>query len=265
MASPFPGMDPYLEQSAFWSPFHNRLMVGFANRIAPALRPQYYVEVETRSYMDMPEGELLVGIPDAVILRDSQNSAESDKAVSSTGSSVAVRTPPQTVTLPVPVEVRERYLEVREIGSNQVVTAIELLSPANKKKGKGRDVYEAKRAAILSSQSHFIEIDLLRGQAPFPVIGASSLGDYYVLVSRADDRPKAQFYSFTLREKLPEFLLPLKDPDEAIAVDLQSIFQEVCEQASYDLRIDYTQPVPAPALSSETQAWADDLIKSHGN
>lgn len=82
MASPFPGMDPYLEQPAFWPPFHNRLMVGLANRIAPALRPHYYVEVETRSYMDTSEGELLIGIPDAVILRDS-HSDESDKSPAS--------------------------------------------------------------------------------------------------------------------------------------------------------------------------------------
>lgn len=265
MASPFPGMDPYLEQSAFWSPFHNRLMVGLANRIAPALRPHYYVEVETRSYMDTAEGELLIGIPDAVILQDSQFNDESDTSPSSEGSSVAVRTTPQTVLLPVPVEVKERYLEVREVGSNRVVTAIELLSPANKRAGKGREVYEAKRAAILSSASHFVEIDLLRSKSPFTIIGASSQGDYYVLVSRASRRPQAQFYSFSLRENLPEFLLPLKGPEEGIAVDLQSIFQEVCEQASYDLRIDYTQPVPAPALSGETRAWVEGLIKSYRN
>lgn len=261
MASPFPGMDPYLEQSAFWPPFHNRLMVGLANRLSPVLRPQYYIEVETRSYMDVSEGDLLIGIPDAVVLEGRQLADKSEKSTFAEGASVAVRTPPQTVTLPVPVEIKERYLEVREVGSHQVVTAIELLSPANKRKGKGRDVYEAKRAAILSSASHFIEIDLLRSQSPFKIIGASLVGDYYVLVSRADRRPQAQFYSFTLREELPEFLLPLKAPDEAIAVDLQSIFQEVHEQASYDLRIDYSQPVPAPALSDENQAWAESSIQ----
>ncbi|MEL6160774.1 MAG: DUF4058 family protein [Cyanobacteria bacterium J06623_5] len=262
MPSLFPGMNPYLEQSAFWSPFHNRLMVGLANRIAPALRPHYYVEVETRSYMDTLGGELLIGIPDAVVLSDSQPDVAFDKNSPSKGSNVAVKAMPQTVTLPVPVEIRERYLEVRELGRNQVVTAIELLSPANKKTGKGRETYEVKRASILSSASHFIEIDLLRSQSPFPIIGASCMGDYYVLVSRADRRPQADFYSFGLRDHLPEFLLPLKEPDEAVRVDLQSIFQEVCEQASYDLRIDYTQPMPAPELSAEDQMWVEGLVKS---
>lgn len=262
MASPFPGMDPYLEQSAFWAPFHNRLMVGLANRLSPILRPQYYVEVETRSYLDTPEGELLIGIPDAVVLQGSQSADESPKSSFAESAGVAVRTMPQIVTVPMPREVKERYLEIRKVGSNQVVTAIEMLSPANKRKGKGREIYEAKRAAILSSSSHFIEIDLLRSQSPLPIMGASRVGDYYVLVSRANQRPQAQFYAFTLREELPEFLLPLK-ADEAIAVDLQSIFQEVHEQASYDLRIDYTQPVPAPALSEENRDWIEGLIKSY--
>ena len=69
MPSPFPGMDPYLEQPTFWSSFHSRLIVALADALAPQLRPRYYVEVETRTYTDTPDGgELLVGIPDAVVL-----------------------------------------------------------------------------------------------------------------------------------------------------------------------------------------------------
>jgi len=261
MASPFLGMDPYLEQPAFWSPFHNRLMIAIANRISPQLRPQYYVEVETRSYMDTPESDLLIGIPDAVVL--SSKTSESRKHSAAEASNVAVRTTPQTVTLPVPIEIKERYLEVREVGNDQVITAIEMLSPTNKKKGKGRDDYETKRAAVLSSASHFIEIDLLRSPSPFAILGAREIGEYYILVSRACHRPKAQFYPFTLRDVLPEFLLPLKEADEGIAVDLQSIFQEVCQQASYDLRIDYTCEAPPPSLSAENQSWVQELIKAH--
>jgi hypothetical protein len=35
----------------------------------------------------------------------------------------------QTVTLPMPEEVRERYMEIREVGSGSVITAIELSEP----------------------------------------------------------------------------------------------------------------------------------------
>ncbi|HEY9795410.1 MAG TPA: DUF4058 family protein [Leptolyngbyaceae cyanobacterium] len=42
MPSPFPGMDPYLEQPAFWSSFHSRLVVAIASAIEAMLDPQYY-------------------------------------------------------------------------------------------------------------------------------------------------------------------------------------------------------------------------------
>lgn len=164
-----------------------------------------------------------------------------------------------------PIEVRERYLEVRELSSDRVVTAIEMLSPTNKRKGRGKDAYEAKRAAILSSASHFIEIDLLRSQSPFAIFGANDIGDYYVLISRAESRPKAQLYSFRLRDKLPEFSLSLSGPDESISIELQSVFEEVCQQASYDLRIDYTRDVPSPSLSSEDKCWMQKLLKNYRN
>ena len=69
MSSPFPGMDPYLEQPTFWSSFHSRLIVAIANTLAPQLCPHYFVEVETCTYTDTPDGELLIGIPDATNLR----------------------------------------------------------------------------------------------------------------------------------------------------------------------------------------------------
>jgi hypothetical protein len=68
MPSPFPGMDPYLEQPMFWSEFHNRLIMAISDTLAPVLRPKYYIAVETRTYMDDEDEELLIGIPDALVL-----------------------------------------------------------------------------------------------------------------------------------------------------------------------------------------------------
>ncbi|MEL7331222.1 MAG: DUF4058 family protein [Cyanobacteria bacterium J06560_2] len=261
MASPFPGMDPYLEQPAFWSSFHSRLIVAIADAIAPTLRPHYYVEVETRSYMDTPEGELLIGIPDAVVLKNADSLTP--KATLPAQSAVALKRPPLAVTLPMPVETKERYLEIREVSDDKVITVIEILSPANKRRGPGRDTYEAKRLAVLGSASHLVEIDLLRGNPPLPINSTNGLLDYYLLVSIASQRPQAQLYPFTIKESFPNFLMPLKTADEAIPVDMQSIFEGVCERASYDLRIDYTKPCPAPAPSIETQAWIEDLLKPY--
>lgn len=255
MPSPFPGMDPYLEQPAFWSAFHSRLIVALADTLAPQLRPRYYVEVETRTYTDTPdEAGVLVGIPDAVVLsRQTAPLAKSPGALT-------VQPMPQQVRLPVPTEINERYLEVREVGSNAVITVVEVLSPKNKRPGKGRTVYQEKRQAILGSASHLVEIDLLRADPPLPMEGTVQLAHYRILVSRAVSRPQAELYAVTVREQLPCFPLPLQATDESVLVDLSAIVMGVYDRASYDLRIDYSQLPPPPPFSEADRAWMQNLL-----
>jgi hypothetical protein len=162
MPSLFPGMNPYLESPAVWSSFHTRLLVAIADTLAPVLRPNYYIEVETRTYKEPEEGEaeedeLLVGIPDAAVL--SATSSKQSKDTVSEAATTLTQNRPQPITLPMPITLKERYLEVREIGTETVITVIEILSPKNKKRGKGRVAYERKRSRILESLSNLIEID----------------------------------------------------------------------------------------------------------
>lgn len=57
MPSPFPGMNPYLEDLVFWREVHNRLIVALANDLGARLRPKYYSAIETRTYLkDESEG-----------------------------------------------------------------------------------------------------------------------------------------------------------------------------------------------------------------
>ncbi len=79
---------------------------------------------------------------------------------------------------------QESYLEIRQAGTGRVVTVLELLSPKNKRAGTGRDNYNAKHTKILASQTHLVEIDLLRaGESPPVSVQVNS--DYRILVSRA--------------------------------------------------------------------------------
>ncbi|MGG6270168.1 DUF4058 family protein [Leptolyngbya sp. AN03gr2] len=256
MPSPFPGMDPYLEQAVFWASFHQRLLVAIADRIGPQLRPKYYVDVETRTYFDDEDEELMVGIPDTLVLsprREPETAFEVGTALT--------QTRPQQVQLPMSIEVRERFLEVREVGTDAVITVIEVLSPKNKRTGEGRMIYERKRRSVLNSLSHLVEIDLLRGGRPMAMTGATRT-QYRIVVSQAQNRPTADLYGFSLREVLPSFLLPLKPDDSALVVELQAIFTGVYDRASYDLRLPYDQPVPPPTLSAEDQAWVQTQLQS---
>ncbi|MBW4577986.1 MAG: DUF4058 family protein [Tildeniella nuda ZEHNDER 1965/U140] len=54
------------------SSFHGCLMVAIADAIAPQILPKYCIEIETRTYRDETESELLVGIPDIVVLESSE-------------------------------------------------------------------------------------------------------------------------------------------------------------------------------------------------
>ena len=143
MLSPFPGMDPYLEQPTFWSSFHSRLIVAIADAIEPQLSSQYYVEVEKRTNQSDSADALLIDIPQSTPISESI-----------TNESVVVQARPEQVTLPVPQIVNERYLEVRAIDTDEVITVIEILSPKNKRTGDGRSTYEKKRSLILGSSTN---------------------------------------------------------------------------------------------------------------
>jgi hypothetical protein len=234
MASPFPGMNPYLESPAFWSEFHNRLMVAIADDLSPQLRPRYRVAIEQRIYLSSIDDRKLVGIPDVTVTR--QSFPESAVATLALPPSQ-----PISVSLPLPEEVRESYLEVREVSSGQVITVIEILSPKNKRPGEGRVAYDRKRQQVLSSTTNFIEMNLLRKGEHFALGVELAASQYYVLLARGQQRPQADLYSFGLEEPLPSFPLPLDGISAEPIVELQRIFMELFDRAGFDLVIDYQE------------------------
>lgn len=253
MPTPFPGMDPYLEERSLWPDVHNRLIVALADDLAPRLRPRYFVAVEERTYTVKTSGLTFAGRPDLAV-------TQVHEAV------VAYRISPPvrqagvtTVELPVPDIVRETYLEIRD-RDDRVVTVLEILSPANKVPGKGRDLYERKRSRVLHSLTNLVEIDLLRAGQPTELVGNYPPSHYRILVSRKATRPRADLHYWSVRDPIPDFPLPLQ-PDEAEpTVALNQLLHDLYDRAGYDLRIDYSQ-APDPPLDGEDAAWADDLFR----
>ncbi|MEG4810661.1 DUF4058 family protein [Microcoleus sp. F8-D3] len=259
MPNPFPGMNPYLESPELWRSVHNRLIVAIADLLTPQLLPKYLVDIEQRIYQLSGEDALVIGIPDVTIQRSQAPTTE-------TASNVAVADPPTQslkVRIPWPVEVKESYLQVIETETKKVVTVIEVLSPTNKRPGKGREMYEAKRERVFGSHTHLVEIDLLRSYQPLPVFGNDIEASYRILVSRGNQRPLADLYLFNLPDMIPQFPLPLRAGDAEPIVDLQALLNGVYDRAAYDFRIDYTA-APVPALSESDTAWADALLGERG-
>ena len=234
MKSPFPGMDPYLAQPEFWSAVHNRLIVAIADDLVDHLSNHYRVEIEKRTYFSWDDNSILVGIPDvAIVIRPQPEPI-------STVATLERTSQPESVTVPMSEEVTERYLEIREVATGQVVTTIEILSPKNKRSGEGRDVYEIKRNRILTSRTHLVEIDLLRSGKPLP-IASQNLNDYRILICNGNQRPHGDLYAFGLWDKIPNVPIPVRPSDSEPILDLQASLDRVYQKGRYMLAIDYQQ------------------------
>ena len=66
MPSPFPGMDPYLEEPAQWPGVHQRLFTYAADALQASLRPQYHVLIGERVYIAEPPQNFY---PDVTLLQ----------------------------------------------------------------------------------------------------------------------------------------------------------------------------------------------------
>jgi Protein of unknown function (DUF4058) len=198
-------MDPYLEHPTLWPGMHNGLIAALQLFLAPQLRPRYYVAMEERLYITEPDQRVFVWRPDLAVVGHPE--AETVLQPAPSASSVL------TVQVPLPDEVRETYLEVRETGTDDVVTVLEILSPTNKRLGRGRRLYDDKRMEMLASRTHLMEIDLVRAGEPMPIIGHASASEYRILVSRGNCRPNATLYAFGLPQPIPPFSLPLRPGD----------------------------------------------------
>ncbi len=250
MPSPFPGMDPYLE-GYLWPDVHQRLAVAIADQLTPQVSPAYVVRINLYTVEDTsPEEDVGILYPDVEVFHPRTKAEEPGPGYFT----------PVTVSVPATqmVKVRIPVTEIRDRKTNQLITAIEILSPVNKRK-PGLSLYREKRRRLYQSGVHLLEIDLLRrGERPFnhPRIPASH---YLVALVRAD-AGKTDTWAFNIREPLPVVPAPLKKEDEDVRLDLGAVLEEIYERGQYQLSIDYRKPPPATAFGEVDQNWMQELL-----
>jgi hypothetical protein len=253
MPSPFPGMNPYLEQRDVWQDFHNDFLGHIREALVRQTKDDYVVKLETRLVLEeIDSGErAFIGRADVGISEGF-------------GGGVAVAEP---ITTAVPLELplpefdvsKHHYLEILD-RNRRVVTVIELLSPANKETGSDREGYEAKRLNVMRSNAHFVEIDLRRGDKR-PAPPEIPPCDYYALVSRFEDRPrKCHCWPFSLQGPIPAIPIPLNRPDPDVLLDLKSALDQTYDAAGY-ARYIYREN-PEPPLSAADAQWAQEILAS---
>ena len=245
MPSPFPGMDPYLEDPDRWPDVHHRLITNIAGVLQPQVQPRYHVRIRERVYT-------------ARLSRAVYPEQETDED--------GVKMPVHILV--TPVERREGFVEIVHTAGDAVVTVIEVLSPDNKKRWEGYRLYCYQLDAIFVSPIHMVEIDLLgEGRPPMAIMErvreALAPHRYLVSVNRGPDHDQSELYPTPLQHRLPHFSIPLREPDADVGLDLQAVFTQCYDDGDYVTLVDYGEPPPV-ALSPEEAVWMDRLLKEKG-
>jgi hypothetical protein len=249
--SPFPGMDPFLEDSAEWESVHSWLIAVVAEQLAKQVAPNFTVRMEQRVYLLTPDDDKSFIEPDVYLVQSYQPAAQA--------TSSAIATLPVLIEPVYEPEIHDRYIEIRDKRNREVVTTIEILSPFNKAPGsQGHTAFINKRRSVMASDVHWIEIDLLRnGERPREVAHKS---DYYALLKRGGTFGPYEVWYFDLRDRLPTIFVPLRPPFADVLLDLQTAFAEVYRRGYYANDIDYRATVPMPLLRPADAAWVRERI-----
>lgn len=257
MPSPFPGMDPYLEMLE-WQDLHVRLINAISRQLTPLVRPKYLARIERRVYVERWFDEPGVYLPDVELVRSGQPRAS--KRTKSTSAATATLEP-HVYEVPLPAERRESYVVIKDVERRRVVTVVELLSPTNKAPGSdGAKLYAQKRAELLQSSANLVEIDLLRkGKRPLTVQAIPDSTDYCVFVHKAPRRSRVEVYEWSIRDPLPTFPVPLADGDPDVPLNLQQAFEEVYDEAGYDIELPYGRSLQPPPRKSDA-TWVRSLL-----
>ncbi len=254
MPSPFPGMNPYLEEATVWHSLHEQFP-GFCQEMLTAqVRPKYFVKLDVNLYIhELPSPQRFLGRPDVTVGQTRGQPAG--------GGAATLAAPMYGRFGPTVDVVKEAFVEIHERETRRFVSVIELLSPTNKTPGADRDLYLAKRLRYSQSNVHFIEIDLLRAGQRMPVEDLP-VCDYCVQVSRAEERPRVGLWPIMLRETLPTIPVPLLAPDPDARLDLQALLHRLYDAGGYE---DYIyDAAPQPPLKSADEQWARDILQRAG-
>lgn len=263
MASPFAGMDPYIESSGLWRNCHANLMIKIQDALADVVPRHYLVRAEERSYLllTVEEGkEVREFYPDVRVLDRESGAKKRGKrrprvaAVAQTA--VATEQRPMRMTVFVEQEVRETFIEVYATEpEHRLVTTIEVLSPTNKEPGgHGWNLYLRKRQAALVCGVHLVEIDLLRGGTRLPMRDPWPESPYTLLVARANEEYACDVWPAYFHLPLPTLPVPLVTPDPDVTLHLQPLIDSFYGRLRYEETIDYGKPLVPPPTPAE-ERW----------
>jgi hypothetical protein len=258
MASPFPGMDPFLEHPAYFAGLHGRMIALLAKELRERLPESYLAATEDRLWLEPVEQPAL----EHTIAPDAPAAGEA---------------PPRAgvVIVTVPhIERRETFVEILKHAGDEerLVTVVELLTPAVKTPGqRGREVYLTRQRERLDTGSvHLVEIDLLRTGEHTTAVPAEALHrqagpfDYHVCIRHFHQHDRYHVYPIRLEQRLPELVVPLLPEDGVVLLDLQAVFERCYTTGPYRLA-KYDLARLNPPLAPHQQEWAARRLQAAGH
>ena len=266
MKSPFPGMDPYMEQR--WRSTHARLIVYAADALNASLPAGFRADMEERLVVErMPEERRPIS-PDGYIL-DLSNKAgpgggEGGTAVMTASARASTAAAPLVFERPIDPRPQGFLQIVDQDGRGSVVAVIEFLSPTNKVRGDGRRQYLQKQRETLEANINLVEIDLTRqGLRELALMPPEASGvTYLTCVTRGFARPRYEVYPMPVRDPLPTIRVPVRDGAADVELPLQTLIEQVYAVARLAEALDYAAPL-RPALPPDDGAWAAGLVSTH--
>ena len=256
MPSPFPGMDPWLEDPDLFPDVHDCLITYLRAAVNALLPEPYFARSATRVWIDDDEQRE----PDVSVV--SPGDAPAGVAL------LVADAPDLLVIAPDPLPVEEKYLEIRSTQGNRLVTSVEVLSPSNKRLGgKGQAKYLEKQQECREAGAALVEIDLLRGGWHTTAVPQERLRRrapdyrYHVCASGRAVRGHFVVAAVTLANRLPRVPVPLDPGLPLLFVELQPLFDQVYDTGRYDRHTDYTDPLRPPLTDAE-RAWAEVILRT---
>lgn len=260
MASPFPGMDPYIEDPEIWSDFHLNLATEIQAILNAEIRPRYVARLIPRVTYEIIEVARTRGVrPDVAVWQPQPPQSGME------GAAYAIAPAPVESEVSLELPLRLVSVEIRQTDSMEMVTAIEILSPENKRPGhEAHSEYLRKRRELLRSAAHLMEIDLLRGGQRPPLETDVPDAPYYITLSGEERRPTVEVWPIQLGEQLPMLPVPLLTPNPDAPLDLEAAVAAVYERGGYADLIDYSQPPPPPELGTIESDLIGEILNQAG-
>ncbi len=251
----YPGVNPHLnsllqQPDGQWQSFHSSHINDIADILNTLLPRHYYATTERSlqlatyddisSYMSRSRADVMI----------QRTSPDVDSVQSGTGATPTLTLSTVEHVLLDADEEQLMSVVIRRVDGDQIVTRLELLSPANKPPGAHFGTYVQKRSDTLLAGIAVVEIDYLHERRPtLARIPAYASGDagaypYHIITMSLHPSPRdaqTRIYGFGVLGALPSITVPLAT-DEVLMVNFGRFYRHTASKRQFTIKLDYEKP-----------------------